>query len=165
MSTIRIAFLVSLLVAACGKKADDKPGNPSGKPSASPPAQLVEHDLSPFGEAWKGYVAMAPAGTKIVFDDPSRQITVSDTDYIAVSEAPYFEDGVKSLAGDADNKNVQNISPGEVRYERNPPIGKQWCFDYLVKLGESKWSCNAQTFTSAAMADQLLAVCKSIRKK
>jgi hypothetical protein len=72
---------------------------------------------------------------------------------------------VKSLAGDPDNKNIQNVSAEEVRYERNPPIGKQWCFDYLVKLGDAKWSCSSQSFTSAAMADQLIAVCKSIKKK
>jgi hypothetical protein len=143
-----------------GDKADEKTAE---KPA--PKAELVEVDLSPWGPAWKGYVAMAPAGTKVTFDDPSRHLEISESDYVSVSEAPGFADAVKGLSKDPDNKNIVNVSPTEVTYERNPPLGKQWCFDTLLTVGKDKWSCAAESFTSAEVSKQMLETCKSIKKK
>jgi pyruvate/2-oxoglutarate dehydrogenase complex dihydrolipoamide acyltransferase (E2) component len=74
--------------AAETKPAEPKPAKPAeAKPAEAKPAEaeakptsdLKEIDLSVWGPAWKGYVAMAPAGAKATFDDPSRQLTVSET--------------------------------------------------------------------------------------
>jgi hypothetical protein len=141
--------------------AETKPAEPEAKPAGD----LKEVDLSVWGPAWKGYVLMAPAGAKATFDDPSRQLTLSETDYLKLSEAPFFEDGVGSLEKDKDNKNIAKVSTAEVTYERTPPLGKQWCFDMLYVKEKEKWSCSAETFTSAEMSKQLRDVCKSIKKK
>ncbi len=98
-------------------------------------------------------------------DDPSRQLTISDEDFISVSEAPGYADAVKSLATDKDNSNIQVVSDSEARWERNPPLGKQWNFDIKIDVGGKPWSCNGATFTSAEMADKLVGICKSMKKK
>ena len=108
---------------------------------------------------------MAPEGTKVTFDDPSRQLAISEEDFLSVSEAPYYADGVKSLAGDKDNSNIQVVSDTEARWERNPPLGKQWNFDIKIDVGGASYSCNGGSFTSAAVADKLVAICKSMKKK
>ena len=173
-------LLVSLLGAGCDKasgasaKTDDKKADrpksentaEESPAKASPKAApLVEIDLSAWGPAWKGYVAMAPATAKVSFDDPSRQMQVTDSDYLKVSEAPGFSDAVAGLGKDPDNKNIVKVSPTEVTYERNPPMGQQWCFDTMFMLGKEKWSCAAETFTSGAASKQMLDICKSIKKK
>lgn len=182
-----IIGVLSVSLFACSGKKDDapaattadqpvaaKPTEPSTAvptpeaPKAAPAAKLVETDLSPFGPAFKGYVAMVPEGAKLEFDDPSRHITLSDTDFVSISEAPYWEDGVKSLATDKDNKNIKNVSATEVTYERTPPLGIAWAVDMLVVVNKSKFSCTTGdpgTFTSAAMRDAIADICKSIKKK
>lgn len=175
-----------VVCVACGKdkkKEDDKASTPtpgSAEPVAAKPAEdkpaekplpeaeMVEHDLAPFGEAFAGYVVTAPKTAKLEFDDPSRMIVLSDEDFISLSEAEYWEDGMKALASDKDNSNIKQVSETEVRWERNPPLGKAWNVDVLVKLGEQKWSCGSGstgTFHSSAMADRIATICKSIRKK
>jgi hypothetical protein len=143
-----------------------KPADPA--PAKAEPVEMVEHDLSVFGDAFKGYVVLAPKTAKLEFDDPSRHITLSDTDYVAIGEAPYWEDAVKSLSSDKDNKNIRKVSDTEVRYERTPPLGTAYAVDILVSVGGTKWSCTAGdpgTFSGAAMADQIATICKSIKKK
>ena len=178
--------LATTLVACGSKKKEGEGGDPApaakasepkaadpapaeAKPAApAPSAKLVETDLSKFGPAFKGYVAMIPEGAKLEFDDPSRHITLSDTDFVSISEAPYWEDGVASLAKDPDNKKIEKIGDNTVKYERTPPLGTAWAVDVLVKLGKDKFSCTAGdpgTFTSAAMRDSIEAICKSIKKK
>jgi len=148
------------------KKSDDKSEKAEKTEKAAPKAAaLVEIDLSAWGPAWKGYVAMAPAGSKVSFDDPSRQLSIDESDYLKVSEAPGFADAVASLDKDKDNSKIVKVSPTEVTYERNPPMGKQWCFDTMFMLGKEKWSCAAETTTSAEASKQMLAICKSIKKK
>jgi hypothetical protein len=111
--------------------------------------------------------AQAPAGSKVVFDDPSRQLSIGDENenFLSVSEAPYYADGVKSLSKDPDNSNIAIVSDTEARWERNPPLGKEWNFDVKIDVGGAAYSCGGSTFTSAAVADQLVAICKSIKKK
>ncbi len=154
------------------KKADAKVADATpdakgeAKADAAPPAAAdKEIDLSVWGPEWKGWVAMAPEGTKVELDDPSRQLSISDTDFLSVSEAPGYADAVKGLAGDKDNSNIQVVSDTEARWERNPPLGKQWNFDVKIDLGGKPWSCNGGTFTDAATADKLVAICKSMKKK
>jgi hypothetical protein len=72
---------------------------------------------------------------------------------------------VAGLDKDKDNKNIVKVSATEVTYERAPPLGKEWCFDTLFLKEKDKWSCSAETFTSAEMAKQLRDICKSIKKK
>ena len=110
-------------------------------------------------------VGFSAIRTKVTFDDPSRQLAISEEDFLSVSEAPYYADGVKSLAGDKDNSNIQVVSDTEARWERNPPLGKQWNFDIKIDVGGASYSCNGGSFTSAAVADKLVAICKSMKKK
>ena len=111
--------------------------------------------------------AQAPAGSKVVFDDPSRQLSIGDENenFVSVGEAPGYADGVAYLPKDPDNKNIVVVSPTEARWERNPPLGKEWNFDVKIDVGGAAYSCGGSTFTSAAVADQLVAICKSIKKK
>jgi hypothetical protein len=149
------------------KVADAAPdAKVEAKADAAPPlAADKEIDLSVWGPEWKGWVAMAPEGTKVELDDPSRQLSISETDFLSVGEAPGYADAVKGLAGDKDNSNIQVVSDTEARWERNPPLGKQWNFDVKIDLGGKPWSCNGGTFTDAATADKLVAICKSMKKK
>ncbi len=178
----RLCLLPTLVPAgwdksSCSEKSDDKKSEKKSEKSedksekaekaekAPKAAALVEIDLSAWGPAFKGWVAMAPAGAKVTFDDPSRQIQVTEEDYLKVSEAPGFADSVASLDKDKDNSNIKKVSATEVTYERNPPMGKQWCFDTMFTVGKDKWSCAAETTTSAEASKQMLAICKSIKKK
>lgn len=187
--SIALVLAAAASLSACKKKEENKPADPAAKPAdpaakpadpaakpadpvptptptpTAPAANLVEVDLSPFGDAFKGYVAMAPAGTKVEFDDPSRQLIISDTDFVSVSEAPGYADAVKSLGTDPDNSEIKVVSDTEARWMRNPPLGKQWNFDVKVDVGGAPYSCSGGTFTDAAMADTLVNVCKSIKKK
>src|SRR5262245_16885012 len=164
------------------KAADPKPAEPAADPAkpaetekpapepakpAPAPVEMVEHDLAPFGAAFKGYVATAPKTAKIEFEDPSRHISLSDTNFITIEEAPYWEDGVASLGKDKDNSNIQKISATEVRYERNPPIGKMYLVEMLVKIGKAKYSCGTGMTgpSSKEEADLVESICKSIKKK
>jgi hypothetical protein len=152
------------------KKADAKATDvaPADAAKAEPaPAAAAdkEIDLAAWGEPFKGWVATAPEGTKIEFDDPSRQLAISDEDFLSVSEAPGYADAVKSLATDKDNSNIKVVSDTEARWERNPPLGKQWNFDVKIDVGGKPWSCSGGTFTDAATADKLVAICKSMKKK
>ena len=187
----RLAVVVAVLaLSSCSKKKkeEDKPKD-EAKPTESmktppveekkaeepkseekklPDAEMVDHDMAPFGKQFTGWVVTAPKDAKLEFDDPSRHIVLSDTDFIDVSEAPYWEDGIKALSQDKDNQNIKKVSDTEVRYERTPPLGKSWLVDILVKVGKEKWSCGTGmtgTFHSAAMADRIATICKSIRKK
>ncbi len=157
---------------ADAKKATDekapeaKADAPTEVAKADPPAAADEEiDLSVWGPEFAGWVAMAPAGTKVEFDDPSRQLAISDEDFLSVGEAPGYADAIKSLAGDADNSNIVVVSETEARWERNPPLGKEWNFDIKMDVGGKPWSCAGSTFTDAAMADKLVAICKSMKKK
>ncbi|HLL23379.1 MAG TPA: hypothetical protein VK427_14680, partial [Kofleriaceae bacterium] len=130
--------------------------------------EMVEHDLSPFGAQFTGYVITAPKDAKLEYDDPSRHIVLSDTDYVDISEAPAWSDSVKSLDKDKDNQNIKKVSDTEYRWERTPPLGKSWLVDTLVVVGKDKWSCGTGmtgTFHSEAMADRIATICKSIKKK
>jgi hypothetical protein len=150
------------------KAADAKVDAPTDVAKAEPAAALApdkEIDLSPWGPEFKGWVVMAPEGSKVELDDTSRQLSISETDFISVSEAPGYADAVKGLAGDKDNSNIKVVSDTEARWERNPPLGKQWNFDIKMDVGGKPWSCNGATFTDAAMADKLVAICKSMKKK
>lgn len=150
------------------KPEETKPEPPKDEPKQLPEVEMVDHDLAPFGKAFEGYVVTAPKDAKLEFDDPSRHIVLSDTDFVDVSEAPYWEDGIKTLDQDKDNQNIKKVSDTEVRYERTPPLGKSWLVDILVKVGKDKWSCGTGmtgTFHSEAMADRIATICKSIRKK
>lgn len=150
-------------------KPDDKPAEPpKDEPKKLPEVEMVDHDLAPFGKAFEGWVVTAPKDAKLEYDDPSRHIVLSDTDFVDISEAAYWEDGIKTLDQDKDNQNIKKVSPTEVRYERTPPLGKSWLVDTLVKVGKDKWSCGTGmtgTFHSEAMADRIATICKSIRKK
>jgi hypothetical protein len=154
---------------ATDTKAEDKPAEPpKDEPKKLPEAEMVDHDLAPFGKPFEGMVVTAPKEAKLEFDEPSRHIVLSDTDFVDVSEAPYWEDGVKGLDKDKDNQNIKKVSETEVRYERTPPLGKSWLVDTLVKVGKDKYSCGTGmtgTFHSEAMADRIATICKSIRKK
>jgi hypothetical protein len=182
-------LLASLLVFAssCNKKKEEKQGEPTkdmtapGDKAKDPPkdepkveekklpeVEMVEHDLSPWGKQFAGYVALAPKDAKIEFDDPSRNIKLSEEDFVSVGEAPYWEDSIKTLPDDKDNKNIKKVSDTEVRYERTPPLGKSWLVDILIKVGKDKYSCGTGmtgTFTSELMADRIATICKSIKKK
>lgn len=148
--------------------AEPAPAAPPATPPAPAAAKMVELDLSPFGQAFKGVVAMVPEGSKTEFDDPSRHIIIDDKDFVAITEAPGWDDAVKSLSTDKDNKNIKMVSPTEVTYERTPPLGTAWDVDVKIKLGKDQWSCatgDPGTFTSAAMRDEIGEICKSIHKK
>ena len=158
----RLVLVASLLAfTGCKKKEEAKPADPAkttepakdmakdepkvAEPAADEPKQLaevemVDHDLAPFGKAFEGYVVTAPKDAKIEFDDPSRQIVLSDTDFVSIGEAPYWEDSVKGLDKDKDNQNIKKVSDTEYRYERTPPLGKAWLVDTLVKVSlASSW--------------------------
>src|SRR5688500_8895136 len=119
---------------AMGTAAGTAEGTAAAKPDEPKPdeakklpeVEMVEHDLSPFGKEFAGYVAMAPKDAKIEFDDPSRHITLSDEDFVSISEAEYWEDGNKTLGSDKDNQNIKKVSDTEYRWERTPPLGKSW---------------------------------------
>jgi hypothetical protein len=177
---MRSTLLVVLVLATACKGKDQEGTPPASKaavepaaapaPKPAPPAEvkLVEFDLSPLGNAFKGYVASLPETAKLKPDESSPQITLSETDYVSISTAPYWEDGVASTEKDPANKNIKKISATEVQYESNPPLGTAWAVDVLVKIGGEKYSCSTGlvgTFTSAAMRDQIAAICKSIHKK
>jgi hypothetical protein len=147
---------------------DKKPEEPKTEEKKLPDAEMVDHDMAPFGKQFTGWVVTAPKDAKLEFDDPSRHIVLSDTDFVDISEAPYWEDGIKQLDKDKDNQNIKKVSDTEYRYERTPPLGKSWLVDTLVKVGKEKWSCGTGmtgTFHSEAMADRIATICKSIRKK
>jgi hypothetical protein len=150
--------------------AEPAPAAQPASPATPPPAaaKMVELDLSPLGAAFKGVVAMVPEGSKTEFDDPSRHIVIDDKDFVSLTEAPGWDDAVKSLNTDKDNKNIKMVSPTEVTYERTPPLGTAWDVDVKIKLGKAQWSCatgDPGTFTSAAMRDEIAEICKSIHKK
>jgi hypothetical protein len=160
-----LALLVPSVVLLGGALACSSGSNSASAPSGTRGAAGVETDLSAFGPEFAGYVAMAPKGTKVEFDDPSRHLTVSDSDYLSIGEAPGYDDAMKGLADDKDNSNIKRVSATEVRWERNPPLGKEWNFDVKLAGIDGDWDCSGSTFTSAAMADSLVEICKSIRKK
>lgn len=188
MKRLALAVSVLALSASCKKKEEKteapKPAElvaetkPAAEPAKDEPvkeepkkladAEMVDHDLAPFGKPFEGWVVTAPKEAKLEFDDPSRQIILSDTDFVSITEAPGWEDGVKALDKDKDNQNIKKVSETEVRYERTPPLGKSWLVETLVKVGKDKWSCGTGatgTFHSEAMADRIATICKSIRKK
>jgi hypothetical protein len=186
MNRMVVVAALFALTAACSKKKETpkdeapKPAEPAAKtepakaepakdePKTLPAAEMVDHDLSPFGKQFAGYVVSAPKDAKIEFDDPSRHIVLSDTDFVSLDEAPYWEDSVKGLDKDKDNQNIKKVSDTEYRWERTPPLGKSWLVDTLVKVGKDKWSCGTGmtgTFHSEAMADRISTICKSIHKK
>ena len=74
------------------KPGDPKPADPTPTPTPPPPAAAdKELDLAPWGPQFAGFVAMAPEGTKVSFDDPSRQLTFGEeNNYVSVSEAPFW---------------------------------------------------------------------------
>ncbi len=178
---LALALSTVASLAACKKKdeakktdspttATNKPTDkPTDKPAEPTPAPLLadkEIDLAPWGPAFAGYVAMAPEGTDVSFDDPSRQLTFGeDNNYVSVSEAPFWADGIKTLSTDPDNSELKNVSDTEVRWMRNPPLGKEWNFDLKLDIGGKPYGCSGSTFTSATMADKLVSICKSIKKK
>jgi hypothetical protein len=90
---------------------------------------------------------------------------VTEDDFLSVGEAPGYDDMVKGLGNDKDNSNIKIVSPTEARWERNPPLGKEWNFDVKMDVGGKPWSCSGSTFTDAATADKLVAICKSMKKK
>jgi hypothetical protein len=154
--------------SAAVAKDEPKAEPPKDEPKKLADVEIVDHDLAPFGKQFTGYVVTAPKDAKIEFDDPSRHIVLSDTDFVAIEEAPYWEDGVKGLDKDKDNQNIKKVSDTEYRYERTPPLGKSWLVDTLVKIGKDKYGCGTGmtgTFHSEAMADRISTICKSIRKK
>lgn len=172
LTRLVVAAVVVSSLLGC-KKDGEAPSTPAPgavpPPAAAPPPapkgpELVEVDLSPWGDAFKGYVAMAPKGTKVQFDDPSRQLLVTESDYLNMNEAPFFEDGLASVGKDPEQKNVVKTAT-EASWERDPPLGHAWAFDALVKTGDAKWSCNGETFSNAEMARTLQAICKSVKKK
>jgi hypothetical protein len=147
-------------------KGDTKVEAKAEDTKAAPPAAAdKELDLSAWAGPFAGWVAMAPEGTKIELDDPSRQLSISETDFLSVSEAPGYADAIKSLATDKDNSNIKVVSDNEARWERNPPLGKEWNFDVKIDVGGKPWSCSGSTFTDEATADKLVAICKSMKKK
>ena len=151
-------------------KTEDKPKEEpkADEPKKLPEVEMVDHDLAPFGKQFTGYVVTAPKDAKIEFDDPSRHIVLSDTDFVSIEEAPGWDDAMKGLDKDKDNQNIKKVSDTEYRYERTPPLGKSWLVDMMVKIGKDKYSCGTGmtgTFHSEAMADRISAICKSIRKK
>lgn len=136
--------------------------------SLDKPATVKEDiALDPFGPDFVGMVATVPAGTKLVADEFSRQFILNDFEFVAVSDAPYWEDGVKGILSDKTLQNVQRKSPTDVRWEATPPIGKTWYIDTLVKVGKKPYSCGNQIGTTSgpAMVDAFAAICSSIRKK
>jgi len=186
----RLVIVASILaLTACGKKkegeGDKAPPKTDDKGSAAmtppkdepkkddkklPEVEMVEHDLSPFGKQFAGWVVTAPKTAKLEFDDPSRHIVLSEEDFITLSEAEGWNDAIneKSLASDKDNQNIKKVSDTEYRWERTAPLGKSWLVDTLVMVGKEKWSCGTGitgTFTSEAMADRIATICKSIKKK
>src|SRR5512147_1461242 len=82
------------------QKPTDKPTDKPAEPAPPPPPPAAadkEIALDAWGADFAGWVAMAPDGTKVAFDDPSRQLTISDTDYVSVSEAAGWDDAAKGL--------------------------------------------------------------------
>lgn len=151
-------------------KTEDKPKDEpkADEPKKLPEVEMVDHDLAPFGKQFTGYVVTAPKDAKIEFDDPSRHIVLSDTDFITIEEAGGWDDAMKGLDKDKDNQNIKKVSETEYRWERTPPLGKSWLVDMMVMIGKDKYSCGTGitgTFHSEAMADRISTICKSIRKK
>jgi hypothetical protein len=170
MKRLILSALATLtLVAGCSKEAaaGTAPTPTAVAPVLEAPKKpaLVELDLSKWGPAFKGYVALAPAGSTLEFDDPSRQLKISENDYLNLNEAPFFEDALASIGkGDDTVKNVVK-KVTEATWERTAPIGAFWSFDVLVTTGKDKWSCNGETLTDATTRAVLVDVCKSIKKK
>jgi len=178
MLLLALALTTTAALAGCKKKEENKatdkpttatkPGDPPATDKAPPPPPAAadkEIDLSVWGPDFAGYVAMAPDGTKVTFDDPSRQLAISDSDFLSVGEAPYWADGIKVTKEDKDNTEIKDVSPTEVRWVRNPPLGKEWAFDLKVDIAGKPYSCSGSTFTDGPMADKLAGICKSIKKK
>ena len=178
---INIALGCSLVAAVgCKKDGDKKPASASSAPGAAAtapaptpvapaapaaPAKMVEIDLSPSGEDFKGLVISVPEGAKLNSD---LQITWGESEYIQVGMAPYWEDGIASLSKDKDNQNIVLDKGVMARWERVAPLGRSWLVDMLVKIDDKKYSCNnglVGTFTSKEMADLAETMCKTLKKK
>ena len=180
---VHIALGCSLVAAVgCKKDGDKKPATasagtapgaaaptavaPTPAPAASAASEkMVEIDLSPGGEDFKGLVISAPESAKLNSD---FQITWGEAEYVQVGLAPYWEDGVAGLSTDKDNQNIV-ISKGVMaRYERVAPMGRSWLVDVFAKIGGKSYSCNngiVGTFTSKQMADLAEKMCKTLKKK
>ena len=178
---INIALGCSLVAAVgCKKDGDKKPATapaataPGGAaPAPTPvapaapaaPAKMVEIDLTPGGDDFKGLIISAPEGAKLNSD---FQITWGESEYISVGLAPYWEDSIAGLSKDKDNQNIVITKGVMARYERVAPLGRSWLVDVFAKIGDKSYSCNngmVGTFTSKAMADLAETMCKSLKKK
>ena len=175
---IKLALGCSLVAAVgCKKDGDKKPATAptatapgSAAPTPAPavpaaPAKMVEIDLSPGGDDFKGLVISVPEGAKLNSD---FQITWGESEYIQVGLAPYWEDGIAGLEKDKDNQNVVITKGVMARWERVAPLGRSWLVDVFAKIGETSYSCNngmVGTFTSKEMADLAETMCKSLKKK
>ena len=180
---VHLALGCSLVAAVgCKKDGDKKPATaptataPGGAaptavaPTPAPavpaaPEKMVEIDLSPGGDDFKGLVISVPESAKLNSD---FQITWGESEYISVGLAPYWEDSIAGLSKDKDNQNIV-ISKGVMaRYERVAPLGRSWLVDVFAKIGDKSYSCNngtVGTFTSKAMADLAETMCKTLKKK
>ncbi len=179
---VKIALGCSLVAAVGCKKDGDKkpatapaataPGSAAPVPTTAPaptapaaPAKMVEIDLSPAGEEFKGLVISVPEGAKLNSD---FQITWGESEYVTVGLAPYWEDSVAGLSKDKDNQNIVITKGVMARWERVAPLGRSWLVDVFAKIGDNSFSCNngmVGTFTSKEMADLAETMCKTLKKK
>jgi hypothetical protein len=156
--------------SAAGPSAPVAPTpDPTPAPVAAPaPGKMVELELAAFGADFKGYTISAPEGAVVEFDAPSRHIKWGESEYLAIDDAPFWEDAVAGLAKDKDNQNIVVSKGIMARWERTPPLGRSWLVDVVVKVGKNKLSCNngmTGTFTSKEIADLAETMCKSMHKK
>jgi hypothetical protein len=89
LSSIVPVAVAALVTVGCAREPSTAPAAPvttaapeahkePAKPAETTAAALKEIDLSVWGPAWKGYVAMAPASTKVTTDGSSRHMTISE---------------------------------------------------------------------------------------
>jgi hypothetical protein len=145
------------------EKKEDKAADP--KPAEE---ETVELSLAPFDKTLADYVMTVPKSAKIEGDDEAhRRITFGEDGFLELSIAAGWDDAVKGLANDKDNQNIKKVSDTEYRWERNPPIGRMYLVDTLVKVGDVKWSCSTGMLgpLKVEIADTVEKMCKSITKK
>jgi hypothetical protein len=180
-----IVFGVSLfagLIAGC--TAAPAPG-PAASPQAGPPAAAnapaatsaggTETDLAPFGAPFVGYVAMLPSGKGVKLDPtgtaaddpPGGHIDLPDGKFISI-HAPWENEAFEVVSKRKDVRNLTQPSPTELRYEHTDRDENKWEVLVLVTFGGGKkFLCGTGIggADSAALADQMYTVCKSIHKK
>ena len=176
------AFLLAGLAVGCAAApapASKAPADarPAAAGNAPPPASVAgtETDLAPFGAPFVGYVGMLPKGEGVKLDPtgtaaddpPGGHINLPDGNFISIHD-PWEGEAFEVVSKRKDVRNLTQPSPTELRYEHTDRDQNKWEVLVLIAFGGGKkFLCGTGIggADSAALADQIYAVCKSIHKK